>query len=323
MAGATYTSKAVVDALNALLVTEEPAAEEEPAADVEVLKGSAMGFESDVRVEVTLNEDGTDATLKENASEETEGIGKHLSGNEEFAAQFIGKAAPFTIGENVDAVAGATYTSKAVVDALNALLVTEEPAAEEEPAVDVEVLKGSAMGFESDVKVEVTLNEDGTVATLKVNASEETEGIGKNLSGNEEFAAQFIGKAAPFTIGENVDAVAGATYTSKAVVDALNALLVTEEPVAEAEVLTASGQGFESEITVKVTLNADGTVATLEVDASGETRILGGKASGEAFTSQFIGKTAPFALGEGIDAVTAATTTCQTVVDLVNGLLGK
>ena len=335
--GATYTSKAVVKALNELLAVEEDEeeVEEEAAAPTgEVLKGGAEGFESKVKVEVTLNEDGTIATLAVDASDETPGIGQALSGNEEFAAQFIGKTAPFEIGDGIDAVAGATYTSKAVVKALNELLAVEEVEEAEEAAAPAgEVLKGGAEGFESRVKVEVTLNEDGTIATLVVDASDETPGIGQALSGNEEFAAQFIGKTAPFEIGDGIDVVTGATYTSKAVVSALNELLAVEEDEEEVEeeaaaptgeVLKGGAEGFESRVKVEVTLNGDGTIATLAVDASDETPGIGQALSGnEEFAAQFIGKTAPFEIGDGIDAVAGATYTSKAVVKALNELLGE
>ena len=37
----------------------------------------------------------------------------------EFAEQFIGHSGPFAIGENIDALSGATISSKAVVEAVN------------------------------------------------------------------------------------------------------------------------------------------------------------------------------------------------------------
>ena len=88
-------------------------------------------------------------------------------------------------------------------------------------------------GFASDVTVTATLD-NGTITALTVDASGETAGFGQKC-GEEEFTAQFIGKTLPVTLGEDVDAVAGATITSTAVVDALNSLAAapaeaTEDP---------------------------------------------------------------------------------------------
>ena len=52
----------------------------------------------------------------------------------------------------------------------------------------------------------------------------ETAGLGAKAQ-EAEFTDQFLGKAGPFTYGENgVDAIAGATVTSTAVLEALNSL---------------------------------------------------------------------------------------------------
>ena len=42
--------------------------------------------------------------------------------DEDFQNQFIGKTLPLTLGEDVDALSGATITSTAIVDALNTLV---------------------------------------------------------------------------------------------------------------------------------------------------------------------------------------------------------
>ena len=111
--------------------------------------------------------------------------------------------------------------AEAPVDA--AVVVTDETPAEAKTA--------SAKGFQSDVTVTVTLNEDGTIATLAVDAAGETIGYGQNCQ-KDAFTAQFIGKALPvaLTTAEvpGIDAVAGATLTSQAVVDALNSLVAAE-----------------------------------------------------------------------------------------------
>ncbi len=96
------------------------------------------------------------------------------------------------------------------------------------------------------------------------------------------------------------------------------------EPEPEAEgVLTAAEQGFGGAVTVKLTLNEDGTVQTLAVETPDETVGLGQRASEAAFTDQFVGKAGPFTYGEnGIDALSGATVTSNAVLKAVNGLLG-
>ena len=182
----------------------------------------------------------------------------------------------------------------------------------------------------------LSLNEDGTIAELKLNTLYETEYFGDKVGSDTNFVNQFIGKAAPFTLGDGIDAVTNATITSKACIEAINdaaafaasgapAPAKGEEPVeeeqpaaTEPEGLTAAVEGFESDVKVTVTLDTDGKIATLAVDSSGETPGLGQRCMEEEFTSQFIGKAAPFTLGDGIDGVTSATITSTAAVEAIN-----
>ena len=77
-------------------------------------------------------------------------------------------------------------------------------------------------GFGGDVTVLAELNEDGTVKSLTIETPNETAGLGQRAS-EPEFAEQFIGKAGPFTYGENgIEALSGATVTSTAALKAIN-----------------------------------------------------------------------------------------------------
>lgn len=87
----------------------------------------------------------------------------------------------------------------------------------------------SSQGYHGDVELMVGINSDGTVAGLQVVAEDETDGIGTNAF-SEEYFGGFVGSAAgaELTVDEagagqtHVDAVSGATFTSRAVVDCLN-----------------------------------------------------------------------------------------------------
>ncbi|MBQ9663510.1 MAG: FtsX-like permease family protein [Oscillospiraceae bacterium] len=84
-------------------------------------------------------------------------------------------------------------------------------------------LSGSAEGFNAGiVVVEATLDEDAKIASITVDASSQTEEIGGQVATDRNFLARFIGQSLPLTLGEDVDAVSGATVSSQAVVDALN-----------------------------------------------------------------------------------------------------
>ena len=355
LTGATITSTAAVEAINAALTspamaaedlepvaTEAPAATEAPMVLENAKTATIAGFGgADITVQVT-DENGVITALVVDASSQTPGLGQKCA-EEAFTSQFIGKSAPLTLGEGIDAVASATITSQAVVDAVNSLYATAEPveepteapAATEEPAAQTaEVKTATAAGYDgNEITVNVT-DDNGVITSLTVDASTQTPGLGQKCA-EEAFTSQFVGKSAPLTLGEGIDAVASATITSQAVVDAVNSLYATAEPVEEpteapaateepaaqtAEVKTATAAGYDgNEITVNVT-DENGVITSLTVDASTQTAGLGQKCAEEAFTSQFIGKSAPLTLGEGIDAVASATITSQAVVDAVNSL---
>ena len=349
LTGATITSTAAVEAINAALTSPamaaedlEPAATEAPMVLENAKTATIAGFGgADITVQVT-DENGVITALVVDASTQTPGLGQKCA-EEAFTSQFIGKSAPLTLGDGIDAVASATITSQAVVDAVNSLYAaaepveepTEAPAATEEPAAQTaEVKTATAAGYDgNEITVNVT-DENGVITSLTVDASTQTAGLGQKCA-EEAFTAQFIGKSAPLTLGEGIDAVASATITSQAVVDAVNSLYAAAEPVEEpteapaateepaaqtAEVKTATAAGYDgNEITVNVT-DENGVITSLTVDASTQTAGLGQKCAEEAFTAQFIGKSAPLTLGEGIDAVASATITSQAVVDAVNSL---
>ena len=91
------------------------------------------------------------------------------------------------------------------------------------------------------------------------------------------------------------------------------------EPAADGT-LTATVKGFQDgDVIVNLTLDAEGKIAALDIDASSQTAGLGQLASEEAFTSQFIGKTLPVA-AEDIDALAGATITTSAVLEALNSL---
>ncbi|MDO4484706.1 MAG: FMN-binding protein, partial [Clostridia bacterium] len=309
LSGATVTSTAVLDALK----TIAPAA----AAPADGMTATAKGFAGDVTVTVTLNGDNKIETIVIDVPNETDGFGKRCA-TEEFTAQFIGKG----LDESFDTLSGATVTSTAVLDALKSM--TPAPAEETAPAADGDVLTATAKGFAGDVTVRLTLDEEGLIKTIEVDTPNETDGFGKRCA-TEEFTAQFIGKP----LKAEFDALAGATITSKAVIGAVNDLApqpreeapeATEAPAEETapagDELTAKAEGFESDVKVALTLDADGKIASITVDASGETPGIGQRCSTEEFTAQFIGK-APY---DKFDVLAGATFTSKAAIAAVNSL---
>ncbi len=249
VSGATTSSELVLNAINELVA---PVATEEPVKIPDDAKMSTIvAYDGKAITVFVADDNGLITFLSVDAASQTAGLGQKCA-EEAFTSQFIGQSAPFTLGEGIDAVSSATITSQAVVDAVNSLYVSEpvtlpeeseenpvvdaepevEPVAEatEEPVAEpVEVsedvtLTATVKGWHDGVVVTVTTDSEGTIKALTVDASGEFRALGA-LCGDEAFTSQFVGKNAPLTLGEDIDAVTGATLTSQAVVDAVNELL--------------------------------------------------------------------------------------------------
>lgn len=88
-------------------------------------------------------------------------------------------------------------------------------------------LKAAAAGYGGkNVTVYVAFDAAGTISNLTVDASNQTTGIGSKVA-EDSFASGFIGwdAASAVALGAPVDAIAGATVSSRAVVNALNAAI--------------------------------------------------------------------------------------------------
>ncbi len=360
VAGASTSSRAVVSGVNAVanyIYTFELGLLEESTSNYDgpITTASAQGFGGEITVNAGFAEDGSIAYLAIDTPNETDGLGK-MASEPSFTNQFIGKKGPFAYGEDgIDAIAGATITSNAVISTLNGMInsdggetgempaeATEEPAAEPATteAYDGPITTASAQGFGGEITVNAGFAEDGSVAYLAIDTPNETAGLGQKAS-DATFTGQFIGKKGPFTYGEDgIDAIAGATITSNAVISTLNGMInsdgeetgetpaeATEEPAAEpvtteaynGPITTATVQGFGGEITINAGFAEDGSIAYLSIDTPNETAGLGQKASEADFTDQFIGKKGPFTYG--IDAISGATITSNAVLNTLNAMI--
>ena len=82
----------------------------------------------------------------------------------------------------------------------------------------------------------------------------------------------------------------------------------------------ASVLGYAGPVLVRLTLDANGAISSLDVGGARfeETVGVGSRVREEEFTAQFIGKTPPLTLGEDIDGISGATVSSQAAVDAVN-----
>ena len=80
-------------------------------------------------------------------------------------------------------------------------------------------------GFGGDVAVMVGYNADMTVRGVSIISHSETPGLGARVT-ESGFLSQFEGKGGKVVLGDDVDAISGATISSRAVTDGVN--LATE-----------------------------------------------------------------------------------------------
>ena len=97
------------------------------------------------------------------------------------------------------------------------------PAADSFAEMDLSQRISAKQGFAGPVKVTLKLDENGAISALVIGDDQfaETAGFGAKAL-EEAFAAQFIGKTAPLTKAD-IDGIAGATVTTNAVLEAVNA----------------------------------------------------------------------------------------------------
>ncbi|KAF5051735.1 Electron transport complex subunit RsxG [anaerobic digester metagenome] len=221
VSGATITSNAIKTAVRAALgieSAEEPAAPAEPAKETSAkpaepapegaLTATAKGFGGDVTVTVVVEGDVI-VSVTAVGADETPGIGSNA------LEQLPGKIAEAD-STDVDGVSGATYTSDAIKKAVEEALASKGAAA---PAAEG-ALTGTAKGFGGDVTVTVTVDGDD-ILTVEAVGADETPGIGSNAI--EQLPAKIV--EADST---EVEVISGATYTSKAIIEAVNAALAAQ-----------------------------------------------------------------------------------------------
>ena len=106
-------------------------------------------------------------------------------------------------------------------------------------------------GYGGDVSVMTAVNVDGTVNNVSIlDVSNETPGLGQNVS-RESFYSQFRGKKSDISLvksgvdGANneIDAVTGATVTSKAVTAAVNTALDNFSIITNNNQITSMNEG--------------------------------------------------------------------------------
>ena len=84
------------------------------------------------------------------------------------------------------------------------------------------VIETTTFGYVDDITMLVGVSNEGTVTGLVVRQMADTFGLGFGAVNDVDFLAQFLNTSGEAEVGTNVDAISGATVTSKAVTRNVN-----------------------------------------------------------------------------------------------------
>lgn len=213
---------------------------------------SPSGYGGDIQIAVGITKDGTLTGFDVISNSETAGLGSKCT-EPDFKNQFTGKPASTlevtksgaTADNQIDAISGATITSNAVTEATNAAIIfyqenfaggvkdkVENVAVDnaEELGDSYKITVTTTKGFAGKITLAVEIGKDSILKGFEVIASNETPGYGAKAQ-EADYAAQFVGlkadKITSVATGANkdnneIDAISGATFTTKAVDMAVN-----------------------------------------------------------------------------------------------------
>ncbi len=291
----------------------EPQPEPAPAEPTEATEGELLGegngFGGPIKVKVVMDGDKISA-VEVLSHGETAGISDP-------AFSTIPAAIVSAQSADVDVAAGATMSSKGIMEAVKQALASKGDA----PTASAggSEYTGEGAGFGGPIKVKVAMDGD-KISAVEVLSHGETPGI-------SDPAFSTIPAAIVKAQSADVDVAAGCTMSSKGIMEAVkNALAnvsaaapTAAEPAAPASgssVLEGEGAGFGGAIKVKVTMDGD-TISAVEVVSHGETPGI----SDPAFS------TVPAAIVKAqsadVDAASGATMSSNGIKEAVKNALSK
>ncbi len=175
--------------------------------------GEGNGFGGTVSVTITVDENSITAVEAAGDSETASVGGAAL---EELAAQVLEAQSA-----EIDGVSGATYTSDGIAEAAAAAIEAAKSGADTsvstgngEVTFTAGTYTGTGTGYNGEVLLDVTFSENA-ITDIQVNTSSETNHVGTS-------AYDIMFADAMECTGSGIDSVSGATFTSRAIKEALN-----------------------------------------------------------------------------------------------------
>ena len=126
-------------------------------------------------------------------------------------------------------IASDAYTSALANAGVDKAAVTEGFTAVDDSGAVVGYVMSSTTkgGYGGDITISIGVTKEGQVTGIEFLLINESPGLGMNAKDKPEWRTQYYGKdVAMFSVGSDIDALSGATITSKAVTNAVNAALV-------------------------------------------------------------------------------------------------
>ncbi|HIT33402.1 MAG TPA: FMN-binding protein [Candidatus Faecousia intestinigallinarum] len=84
------------------------------------------------------------------------------------------------------------------------------------------LIESGVYGYADDIVLWVGVSEAGEVTGLVVRTLHETYGLGATALYDTQFLSQYLGQTGNLEVGNGIDAITGATVTSKAITKAVN-----------------------------------------------------------------------------------------------------
>ena len=80
-------------------------------------------------------------------------------------------------------------------------------------------------GYADNIRMMIAVDLDGKCVGIMVLEMHETFGLGLNALRDHKFLSQFLGSSTTMEVGDTIDAISGATVTSKAITKAVNSAI--------------------------------------------------------------------------------------------------